>query len=227
MIPTEADHAARKAYYQTDQWKQLRLMRKHYDGNRCVVCGRWFEDDEPFECHHLTYKSLYNESFDDLATLCHDCHQKAHELENTRKHEPSKCVILAGINYIISKRMEVRGIQGLLELRGKGIRGYGKDHNSIDEGWRIMQDALNALLDKAFDFDSGYAYRYQFHDVEPFYISAVSKEILDRTKETGFQKPKSMAEFLCLSKTAFYNIKDKAALFPSRLEAFNSWTAPY
>ena len=222
MIPTEADHATRQAYYQTEQWKQLRLLRKHYDGNRCVVCGKWFEDDGAFECHHLTYKRLGHESYDDLATLCRDCHQKAHDLECARKHESSKDVIKEGLNYIISKRIEVRGIQGLLELRDKSCRAHYQGLFPRGDHWSCMFDAIKILFGKAFDYDSEYAFQQQFKDVDLLCMCAVSKMIIDKSQKAGFTNQKSMAEFLQLSPKAVGKLQNHANLFPQKLEAFNN-----
>jgi 5-methylcytosine-specific restriction endonuclease McrA len=57
-------------YYQSEEWRMLRLRRLRLDGFRCVNCG----SQRGLEVHHLSYACVPFESVDVLRTLCGFCH---------------------------------------------------------------------------------------------------------------------------------------------------------
>lgn len=71
------------SYYLTDHWRATRWKRMVFDGIRCIVCGATGE----LQVHHWKY-DLFNESIEDLMTVCKPCHTRLHEYENVRVHFP-------------------------------------------------------------------------------------------------------------------------------------------
>lgn len=55
-------------------WKEKAEWIKHIRNNRCERCG----DKKYLHVHHKDYKSLGNETKDDVEVLCKDCHKKEH-----------------------------------------------------------------------------------------------------------------------------------------------------
>lgn len=73
----------KKAYLQSEKWNQLRkavLKRDHYCCRKCNASGILLD------VHHLHYRTLGNESLDDLVTLCRPCHDSLHELYGYYPH---------------------------------------------------------------------------------------------------------------------------------------------
>jgi 5-methylcytosine-specific restriction endonuclease McrA len=62
------------AYRESTHWKRIMLARFEKDGFRCTVCG----NTEDLRCHHLVYH-LFEETLDDLLTVCDACHSRIHE----------------------------------------------------------------------------------------------------------------------------------------------------
>jgi 5-methylcytosine-specific restriction endonuclease McrA len=50
--------------------------KKYKKKQRCAICG----GNENLNIHHLTYKTLGNESMGDLRVLCERCHEVSHKL---------------------------------------------------------------------------------------------------------------------------------------------------
>lgn len=65
----------KSAYYCSSHWKSVRQNRFLKDGGRCVVC----QCRAVLQCHHLHYKSLFNEKPEHLLTVCSKCHRVIHE----------------------------------------------------------------------------------------------------------------------------------------------------
>lgn len=61
-------------YLKTDQWKLIKSKVLERDNNRCNKC----ESTDKLHIHHKNYDSIFNESLDDLITLCKVCHYKHH-----------------------------------------------------------------------------------------------------------------------------------------------------
>lgn len=74
------------AYYLTLHWQQRRLERKEFDGHRCCWCHSTGVSS-PLHVHHWHY-DLFNESLEDLMTLCETCHTNMHENNAVRVHFP-------------------------------------------------------------------------------------------------------------------------------------------
>ena len=73
----------KQAYYATVHWKSMRLKRLALDGWSCC----WCESQSGLQVHHWVYE-LFNESIDDLMTLCSECHEKMHSYKNVQCHFP-------------------------------------------------------------------------------------------------------------------------------------------
>lgn len=69
----------RKSYYDyinSEEWKTKRAQAIERDGRRCRTCL----SNKHLNVHHLTYDRIFNESLNDLITVCHECHCKIHDL---------------------------------------------------------------------------------------------------------------------------------------------------
>lgn len=64
-------------------WEAVKLMVKSRDGYTCQDCGI----KQDLQVHHKTYAHHGDEKnhLDDLITLCHTCHRKAHRGDKRRK----------------------------------------------------------------------------------------------------------------------------------------------
>jgi len=72
-------------YLKTWHWKKVRaamllLHNASCEHPECVSLGEsWFGDEDSLHVHHLTYKNLGNEHFDELSLLCKTHHHLVHE----------------------------------------------------------------------------------------------------------------------------------------------------
>lgn len=66
----------KKEYIKSNNWKILRDKIVARDKNTCQICDYYGDE---LQVHHLSYDNLYNEKFEDLTTLCNDCHSLLHE----------------------------------------------------------------------------------------------------------------------------------------------------
>lgn len=65
-------------YLKTEKWKALKRERLEIDSYTCQQCG-CDVDYYSSNCHHITYKNLYNENVNtQLTTLCKECHNMVH-----------------------------------------------------------------------------------------------------------------------------------------------------
>lgn len=65
-----------RAYLESDAWKRFRVKAIKATASRCERCGAWKFDHE-LQVHHLHYKTLGNESLEDVEVLCLACHEQA------------------------------------------------------------------------------------------------------------------------------------------------------
>jgi 5-methylcytosine-specific restriction endonuclease McrA len=71
-------------YYKSQEWKRKRKAVFIRDNFLCQDCKIWKAE----EVHHLHYRNLFNESLDDLISLCAPCHGKRHGI--IKPHLPQK-----------------------------------------------------------------------------------------------------------------------------------------
>jgi hypothetical protein len=60
-------------YLKSPEWRARRESRLMSDGYVCQCCG-----GPATEVHHLSYERVGDESADDLASVCHTCHERLH-----------------------------------------------------------------------------------------------------------------------------------------------------
>jgi hypothetical protein len=63
------------AYYFLPHWIECRSMRFQHDNFLCVLC----RTGDDLQCHHVTYERLFEESLQDLMTVCCSCHETIHQ----------------------------------------------------------------------------------------------------------------------------------------------------
>lgn len=80
----EVTDEMKQAYYLSQHWKTVREWRLLKDNMTCCWCKI---RTVPLQVHHWQY-DLFNESIDDLMTLCEQCHTKLHELDSVLVHFP-------------------------------------------------------------------------------------------------------------------------------------------
>lgn len=79
------DESRYKEYLKSPKWKAIAEKRLMIDGHTCQGCGSRGTARNPLEVHHLSYKYIYHEEeriFEDLVTLCHECHKNIHAIMN-------------------------------------------------------------------------------------------------------------------------------------------------
>lgn len=64
------------AYYETDHWAEIRSSRYEHDGYKCVACLG--DNGQELVCHHIVY-NLFEESLDEVVTVCKFHHQLIHD----------------------------------------------------------------------------------------------------------------------------------------------------
>jgi len=84
-------------YLKTWHWKRVRagmllLNNASCEHPECAAMGEsWFGDEDNLHVHHLTYKNLGNERFDDLSLLCKLHHHMVHaEMQINEKEDFSR-----------------------------------------------------------------------------------------------------------------------------------------
>ena len=64
-----------KAYLRSPEWLHLRELALKRDGYTCRLCGTGIN----LRVHHINYEHIGTElEFDDVVTLCNECHSKVH-----------------------------------------------------------------------------------------------------------------------------------------------------
>ena len=65
-------------YLKSEKWREVRQKVIERDGYVCSVCG----SKEDLCVHHLTYRHIYDETMEDLVTVCTNCHRDIHEFKD-------------------------------------------------------------------------------------------------------------------------------------------------
>lgn len=72
-----------KEYLQSDEWKYKAQKRAEIDNFKCCMCGSSGTMNNKLQCHHITYRHIYNEDiYKDILTLCENCHKSVHIMMN-------------------------------------------------------------------------------------------------------------------------------------------------
>jgi len=71
-----------RTYLNSLDWKAKCTRLFQLRGKRCEICNSSYR----IHVHHLTYKNIFNEPFEDLQVLCFQCHRKEHYGNNSPTH---------------------------------------------------------------------------------------------------------------------------------------------
>lgn len=71
---------AMEAYIKTEHWQELSRITLARDRNRCYTCGAIHDLD----VYHVTFERLFDERYDDLATLCLKCKREMDVFQSER-----------------------------------------------------------------------------------------------------------------------------------------------
>lgn len=72
-----------QTYLSSDNWKQKVQKRATIDNYKCCMCNSSGTMNNPLECHHITYRHIYNEDiYKDILTLYRNCHRSVHIMMN-------------------------------------------------------------------------------------------------------------------------------------------------
>jgi len=88
-------------YILSKRWKILRKKVLSRDNHNCQFCN----SKKNLIVHHITYNNLYNETLDDLITICSKCHMKFHR-ENKMDNIPD----FVRVNYYEEERSNLNVI---------------------------------------------------------------------------------------------------------------------
>lgn len=78
-----ADNERYRAYMKSEKWRSIARRRFEIDNYTCQGCGSRGSENNPLECHHLSYRNLYAEErtiYEDLVTVCRSCHKTLHKI---------------------------------------------------------------------------------------------------------------------------------------------------
>ena len=67
----------RDAYLRSKEWRNKRKAVLTRDNGLCRLCN-----DKGIDIHHISYSNLMREEWNQLITLCRNCHKKAHSKED-------------------------------------------------------------------------------------------------------------------------------------------------
>src|SRR5262245_36479863 len=117
-------------YLLTDHWLSVREAAIKRSGGQCQLC----RSQTRLEVHHNTYDNFGNEQAEDLIVLCHDCHAKHHNKQQTAALPAAVAQIKPG------RRLEE------IEVDGRAVAVY-----------RLKIMTVKALDDYvlSFEFDEG------------------------------------------------------------------------
>ena len=79
----EVTDEMKAAYYETAHWNETRSQRLFKDGFTCRSCMSVTD----LQVHHWVYE-LFEESIEDLMTLCRECHERFHSYDSVKIHFP-------------------------------------------------------------------------------------------------------------------------------------------
>ena len=68
-------------YYQSEAWKNIRMMCLQMSGficQRCGNAGKQIGGIKILQIHHKTYERFGEEDLEDLECVCIQCHKKIH-----------------------------------------------------------------------------------------------------------------------------------------------------
>lgn len=94
MIIDTSTKSTRHIFYNSGEWRRLRLEAIERDNNECQWCkleGKVTTDN--LEVDHIKELEFYPElamDLDNLRTLCKDCHNKRHKRFNYKKKKIEK-----------------------------------------------------------------------------------------------------------------------------------------
>lgn len=82
------------AFYQSDEWRSVRVKALLRDGRKCVLCGRTVRDGVKLHVDHIKPRSKYPElelELDNLQVLCEDCNLgKKNDYEEDWREYPTQ-----------------------------------------------------------------------------------------------------------------------------------------
>ena len=76
-----------KIYMNSRRWQEIAEQVRFRDGEKCTICGcteveNQIKHNKKLSVHHLSYDNTYAEDFDQLVTLCDNCHKGKHTNNN-------------------------------------------------------------------------------------------------------------------------------------------------
>lgn len=72
-------------YITSPEWEAKREQKLEEQDHTCEICG-----GRATQAHHLHYRTLGNESMEDLQALCWECHQKEHPEKDKKKKQEAR-----------------------------------------------------------------------------------------------------------------------------------------
>lgn len=107
------------AYLMSPEWAELRNVILERDGYECQRCGATAAE-AVLDVHHLTYEQFGNEAYDDLQTLCRECHEEADEERRWEARVEAYARKRWGIGWRkwVSFGYAEKALESLIELEG-------------------------------------------------------------------------------------------------------------
>ena len=81
---------AMTAYINSEHWQELSRIILARDRNRCYTCGAIHDLD----VYHITFERLFDEHYDDLATLCLRCKREMEVFKSERNCSLKKAFVM-------------------------------------------------------------------------------------------------------------------------------------
>ena len=63
-------------YLKTDFWQSVRVLAGEFWSRKCALCG----SGDQLDVHHRWYPDRGTELISDVILLCHECHEKFHDV---------------------------------------------------------------------------------------------------------------------------------------------------
>ncbi len=70
-----------KRYLRGEHWQSVRASILHRANGKCERCGR---ESDKLQVHHLTYRNLGHERYDELEAVCPKCHLELHGIKKKK-----------------------------------------------------------------------------------------------------------------------------------------------